>query len=148
MVNALVCGTSLCGFNSHQAPLREHGVGWSARMSEEHEVTVRFCVFPLESITLYKCLISVTVTLRSPKPSLKVQIFHQVPHSHRPSKRMASTVNRKLLGALPRMGVVPVFQLAQTPLLSPGKCGILKGWLREVPVMEPNPLLLSIIMPQ
>lgn len=25
----------------------EHGVGWSARMSEEHEVTVRFCVFPL-----------------------------------------------------------------------------------------------------
>ena len=26
---------------------KEHGVGWSARMSEEHEVTVRFCVFPL-----------------------------------------------------------------------------------------------------
>lgn len=25
----------------------EHGVGWSARMSEEHEVTVQFCVFPL-----------------------------------------------------------------------------------------------------
>ena len=28
--------------------LWEHGVGWSARMSEEHEVTVRFRVFPLD----------------------------------------------------------------------------------------------------
>ena len=39
--------TSVKGLQRIDCNVWEHGVGWSARMSEEHEVTVRFRVFPL-----------------------------------------------------------------------------------------------------